>query len=124
MPASSSVQRNLAAIKYLRDRPGQVIHYTDISDGIGEGRDDPNIGRVNAALARVVRQFPERGIRREGSGHYTYRPDLDVRPARPGETPIGPKPGDLFEVVGRVNGAVVVRDPVTFELMRLEPWTG
>jgi hypothetical protein len=123
MPAQTAVQRNLAAVKYLRDRPGQIIHYTDVSDGLGLGRCEPDLGRVNAALARVAREFPERGIRREGAGHYVYRPDQDTAPARPGEIPTGPKPGDLFECVGRVSGAVVVRDPISFELFRLEPWT-
>jgi hypothetical protein len=122
--APTPVQRNLAAVKYLRDRPGQVIHYADVSEGIGEGRtDDKALGRVNAALARVSREYPERGVCREGSGHYVYRPDRDTHPPRRGETPPGPKPGDLFEVVGRVAQTVIVRDPVSFELFRLERWT-
>jgi|SRR5215475_4426080 len=119
---TTPTQRNLAAARYLRDRPGQVIHYREIAIGCGLPDKEPEIGRVNAALARIVRNFPERGIFREGSGHYVYRPDRDTHPARPGETPAGPKPGDLFEVVGRVGGHTVVRDPVTFELFRLELW--
>jgi len=117
----SAVQRNLAAIKFLRDRPGKVIHYGDITEGMGLPREEPHMGRINAGLSRTAREHPERGIRREGSGYYVYRPELDGAPNTRGRS-TGPAPGDLYEVVGKVGNVIIVRDAVTTELYRLEKW--
>lgn len=113
MSASHSVR----AWEYLRARPGEVVHFADVAEAI----EAPSAASIGQALSRMVRENPERGIVREGhamSGKYVYRPDGDNPPRR---APDGPKPGDLFECVGTMgDGRVVVRDPVTFTLYRLE----
>ncbi|MCL2732481.1 MAG: hypothetical protein FWE15_20955 [Actinomycetia bacterium] len=112
-PAETTVR----AFDYLRERPGETIHYGDVAAAVGA---DPVA--INQAPSRTAREHPERGIVREGAsnGRYVYRPDAEHPARRP--PPDGPKPGDLFEVVGTLSGGtVVVRDPVTFELFRLQP---
>ncbi len=104
-----------AARRHLIDRPGQQIHYRDIAAALEVGPE-----RVNAALSRWSLQHPEQGITRSAPGTYIYKAERVVLPPLPPMPPDGPKPGDLFEVVGSTeDGSVVVRDPVTNRLGRV-----
>lgn len=108
--------QTIAVEKYMRERPGELLHYRDVAEGVGATHT-----QVSNVLVRMVRAHPERGIRREQQGRYVYRPDAD-HPARGPAVPDGPKPGDLFECVGSLgDGMTVVRDPVSYVLYRLEP---
>lgn len=120
MPTGEPSELTVKALQYLRDRPGEEVHYRDVAEAIGA----PSANDLSSVFARSARLHPQRGIHAVGdrSGKYVYRPDHDGSMERRAPDD-GPKPGDLFEVVGKIQaGTVVVRDPVTFELFRLKRW--
>src|ERR1700722_220089 len=97
-------------LRYMRSRPGQVEHYSDITLGSGYGPEQG--GSVSTLLARMVVKHPEYGVVRVGgerSGQYVYRAELALQTQQePVEAP-SPK---LYEVVGFLpdSTTMVVRD--------------
>src|SRR5580692_12123093 len=85
-------------LRYMRSRPGQVEHYSDITLGSGYTADKG--GSVSTLLARMVVHHPEYGVVKVGgerSGQYVYRAELALQSQPdPVEAP-SPK---LYEVVG------------------------
>jgi hypothetical protein len=58
-------------LDYYRNRPGEIIFYGDAADDLGLARN-----RVNAAINRVAKTYPEMGFRRSGmAGHYVFLSD-------------------------------------------------
>jgi hypothetical protein len=96
-------------MSYYRQRPGQVINYHDAAVDLAIPEN-----RVNAACSRIVLRYPRYGLRREGSGEYVFRPDLELTAAPLPETPEPPKSGpsgQMFEEVGQTaDGTIVIRD--------------
>lgn len=117
---------SLRAYNYLKERPGQVLHYMDIAEALNW---DPQ--SVSTTLGRMVRFHPEFGVRRVGNeqhgnrtGQYIYRSDLvgleDASAVLNGQRitePVTPQESlpdttpNLYEQVGTtVNGEIIVRD--------------
>lgn len=93
----------LLAVTYLRKRPGQICHYRDIAADLSYEGEPQNI---STALSRVVRDYPTYGIRREGSGSYVYRPNLETdEKKQPVETE-----NTMWELVGNVEGLRLLKD--------------
>lgn len=95
-------------VRWYAASPGQVLHYGDCADALHQPREN-----VNTSLGRLVKLHPEYGLERVGGrgGMFVYRPDkvnshaqLAVIPAEPAE----PKPGDLVEIVGQLDGGEYV----------------
>ena len=111
------VSSSRAVLRYMRTKNGQIENYADIAEAL---RLSPPT--VNSALARIVRNHPEYGIRRIGSGQYLFKADL-VNEATATVKESEPKqltPGDLFEFVGSFsNGELVIRNPSDNRLYKL-----
>jgi hypothetical protein len=91
-------------LKYMRERPGQDIHYSDVAEATNSNADN-----TCTMLARTVQRHPEFGITRRGSGTYRYIPVADgylIGPPTP-----EPQDSKLYEVLGFMDDSVmVVRD--------------
>jgi len=97
-------QTVIPVMRYMRAHPGTITHYTDVAKDLNI--DDK---RVNACLGSVVRDKPNYGVRREGSGQYVYRPNLETEVPKngAGSTPVG----QMYELVGTSkDGVPIVRD--------------
>lgn len=103
------VRRNndatVAVLRYMRGKPGQIIHYSDVAGDLQ--MDEKN---VNAVLARVVSKHPEYGMDRKGSGQYVFDPSKVLVLPKTEST----KPtivGSMYEGVGVTkDGTRIVRD--------------
>jgi hypothetical protein len=104
--AMSKNQTVIPVMRYMRTHPGTIIHYTDIAKDLNI--DDK---RVNACLGSVVRDKPNYGVRREGSGQYVYRPHLETEEAARNNAASAPTFGQMYEHVGTSkDGVPIVRD--------------
>jgi hypothetical protein len=75
--ARAPTDDNRRLLQYYKDRPGEIMHYGDVADGLGMMR-----SRANAYISRLAVKHPSMGISRSGPmGHYVYkRPDIPVEP--------------------------------------------
>ncbi|MGI0133942.1 MAG: hypothetical protein ACREBW_03170 [Candidatus Micrarchaeaceae archaeon] len=96
-------QGSLNAYAFLRARPGQLFHYSEVAEAI---KADPK--NTNAALVRAVASHPDWGIERSGSGHYRYLiAKSSAEPAKPSANDAG----EMFEKVGTtMDGNIIVRN--------------
>jgi hypothetical protein len=95
---------SLAVLRYMRSKPGLIMHYSDVASDL-----NVNASNVNSCLVRCVTRNPEYGITREGQGQYLFSPDKQGKKseATPDATPMG----EVYELVGQSkDGTRVVRD--------------
>lgn len=86
-------------LKYMRNHPGQVYHYSDVAEVLQIDKDS-----VNAALARCVKTHPEYGIGRLGAGQYQFDPSKQHAPVEQSKGAVG----QMFEAIGQTQSGVII----------------
>lgn len=88
-------------LNWFYQHPGQIMHYADIAEAIGQTKEN-----VNAACVRMVNVHPEFGVERTSTGYYVFRGSI------PEKIVSKPTPPQMYEFVGmsKTNGRIMVRD--------------
>jgi len=102
-------------LNYMHSHAGEVMHYMDISNGIGP---EYSANAVGTCLARLVKDYPELGITRHGSGTYMFRV-ADQRDAKDPVVSAAIQAGDIFEVVVATKAGTVLLQNSVGKVYRL-----
>ena len=98
-------RRTIDTMRYMRNRPGQIIHYSDVAADVNLTNT-----QVNSALGYAVAKHPEWGIERRGSGQYVFLPEKQKD--SPPDKPAAEDPTQsVYEGVGVTkDGSRIIRD--------------
>jgi hypothetical protein len=127
-PRKSPLRRNellYAVMNWLKDRPGQVVFYRDVAQGLRAAGVQAGDESVNACLARMHRDH-DWGVSRVGAGAYRFDPAGGTREKHADVVPLNAPPpppeteGTLFERAGTGRDGTIIVKGESGKLYRLE----